>query len=496
MTTLTPSQERALEECEKLLGDFKVVVIKGEARVGKYTVVKELIARRNYPVVNFDLTTLGSSKDRELSNQHLTLYLQQLVGKLHDLSELQNRKIIYIRNYNLVNDILTDCNSKLRFFLPLIMKNFFETLPVNFHVVITTTGCLLPEGFHWTLELGTTKEDMECILRREVNLSEKDVENILRMTKPVAVGRVLYCLRFARSNLSGSFTTDYFKALTKVAGSALDIEKEVVKPDLEQDLIGVEDILDAIHTAIILPMRLNLPGLSIKKGLVICGPPGTGKTSIGRYLAHQIKGKFYLIGGEITGSDMIEAICRSIKQACENSPAVIFIDDCDVLFSSDDVYRSFLTLLDGVETKKRNDICFVLTCMDLKTVPAPLLRGGRLEMVLFTRLPARERIIVILEKALSKMCRVLESYDVELADVVKRLIYPGLVKDISSHMTGWNCADIHRCVNDVTRVIVAKKITNVRELFESSAGQISGQYLLCGKCDSTDLDKETGSYFS
>ena len=64
------------------------------------------------------------------------------------------------------------------------------------------------------------------------------------------------------------------------------------------------------------------------------GPPGTGKTTIGRALAHRLKGKFFLIDGTIIAGtqDFYEKIHKVFRAAEENAPSIIFIDDADVIF--------------------------------------------------------------------------------------------------------------------------------------------------------------------
>jgi len=143
---LTSSQEKALKECVEFLAHFPVLVLKGDPRSGKHTVLRELFRRGNHPVVNFDLYRLSIDLDKELSNQRIISHLQELlVAVVQKVSAFDDKSlygVIYFRNYNQINDVLTDCNSKLRFFLPLIMKNFFDNLPDNIRVVISTNGCL------------------------------------------------------------------------------------------------------------------------------------------------------------------------------------------------------------------------------------------------------------------------------------------------------------------------------------------------------------------
>lgn len=540
---LTTSQESLIQQSLKIIPHFKILVIKGESSSGKFTTVKELFIRLNAVVESLDLCTWASKLPNEISSQDIIHYLDSLLFNLNkrlntpnnssnsDNEGMESRKrprttvdnavgnafgnafgnlsltnnsqkncfgIIYIRHYNRITDVLNDSNAKLRFLLPLIMKTFAEKLPEQIKIVITTQGCILPEGLHWTLELETTSADMRQVIEpylQNGKLSNNLVFELLKISRIVPVGRILYCLKYglAIGDSETSILEAYRKALSKYCGPIVDVDKNVPIPNLEKDLVGLESLLDEIHTAIINPMQLGLPNISIKKGLLLCGPPGTGKTSIGRWLSHQIKGKFYLIGNEV-GKDFVNHFEALVRKAKDNAPAVIFIDDCDFLFEHDEIYRSFLTILDGLETNRRNDVCVILTCMHLKKIPAPLIRGGRLEMVLFTKLPTYENILNILKQGVRSLVLTLTEYNHELGTRVRDLITPDFIKNLALKMSGWNCADIHRCLNDVIRLLVAGKgyVNSSRDLdigslFDKCLKQITKQYKLCGKCESTDL---------
>lgn len=501
---LTPSQEDIVKIGIKLLVDFKILVIKGDNGSGKYTAAKELFSRSNAVVEEFNLCELAENTPQELSNQHLVRYFNILLSRLMKRIHNDTLGIIYIRHYSRITDVLTDCNSKLRFLLPLILKQFTESLPNNIRIVITTLGCVLPEGLHWCINLETTRKDMEHVLNYYIKhniISLDEYNTILKISKIVPVGRIIYCLKYAvsmsRDDNTNILIDSYRTALSRFSGSLIDIDKDVPNPVRDNDLIGVDDILDELVISIINPMMMDIPGISIKKGILLCGPPGTGKTSIGRWLAHKIKGKFYSIGGNagINGSNFINIFETTIKRANENAPSVVFIDDVDTLFDHDDTYRAFLTILDGIETNKRNGICIILTCMNLRKIPASLLRGGRLEMTIITRLPDNKTINRILTTSLNTMITTLSNYDSELSNVIVKSITDDLVNKISTKMSGWNCADINRCVNDISRRIISTKETNILQMFESCIKQIRSQYKLCGRIDITNLDDNTSSSY-
>src|SRR4029077_3927597 len=110
---------------------------------------------------------------------------------------------------------------------------------------------------------------------------------------------------------------------------------------------------------------------------------------------------FFLVDGTmIAGSNSFyREIDRVFDAAKRNAPSIVFIDDADVIFGGDKesgLYRYLLTKLDGLESASSGRVCVMMTAMEPSDLPAAILRSGRVELWLETRLPddsARAEIV-------------------------------------------------------------------------------------------------------
>jgi AAA+ superfamily predicted ATPase len=253
-------------------------------------------------------------------------------------------------------------------------------------------------------------EDYAAILKHFLGkaLDLLDVEKIYRFASKLTGHQLSnLCLLLSDKATAGEISTaDALKCIEeRILTSNLRIEE--VDTISFSDLKGAEALIEKLEINVLLPMQQTQKakklGLKPKRGVLLHGHPGTGKTSIGRALARQMKGKFFMIDGTFV-TEPANAFFKRVKDVFEaaksNSPSVIFIDDADVLFKTDHVYglnRYLLTMLDGLESETIGDVCVMLTAMNVKDLPPALLRSGRVELWLETKLPnapIRQEIIL------------------------------------------------------------------------------------------------------
>jgi cell division protease FtsH len=171
------------------------------------------------------------------------------------------------------------------------------------------------------------------------------------------------------------------------------------------DVAGIEEAKDEVMEIVEFlknPKKFQRLGGRIPRGVLLVGEPGTGKTLLAKAIAGEADVPFF----SISGSDFVEMfvgvgasrVRDLFKQAKDNSPCIIFLDEIDAVgrrrgsgFSSgghderEQTLNAILVEMDGFDT---NDQVIVVASTNRVDVLDPALtRPGRFDRQVYVPLP-------------------------------------------------------------------------------------------------------------
>jgi transitional endoplasmic reticulum ATPase len=179
-----------------------------------------------------------------------------------------------------------------------------------------------------------------------------------------------------------------------------------------EDIGGLKNEVQKVREMIELPLRhpeiFERIGIEAPKGVLLYGPPGTGKTLLAKAVANETNANFYSIGGpEIMSKfygESEERLRETFKQAQENAPSIIFIDEIDSIAPkreevSGDVEKrvvsQLLTLMDGIGSRGKLVVIGATNRPD--ALDPALRRPGRFDREIEIGIPDQEGRFDILQ---------------------------------------------------------------------------------------------------
>ena len=171
---------------------------------------------------------------------------------------------------------------------------------------------------------------------------------------------------------------------------------------------NLQEIVNYLHD----PSKYQEIGASMPKGILLVGPPGTGKTMLAKAVAGESQVPFF----SISGSEFVEmfvgmgaAKVRDLfKQANEKAPCIVFIDEIDTIGKKRDgsgmggndereqTLNQLLTEMDGFDGKK--GVVILAATNRPESLDQALLRPGRFDRRIPVELPdlkGREAILKV-----------------------------------------------------------------------------------------------------
>ena len=234
---------------------------------------------------------------------------------------------------------------------------------------------------------------------------------------------------------------------------------------------SVVELVDFLHN----PGKYAEIGAKLPKGALLVGPPGTGKTLLAKAVAGEAKVPFF----SLSGSDFVELyvgvgasrVRDLFKQAEENAPCIIFIDEIDSIGKSRDskygggndereqTLNALLAEMDGFDSSKG---ILILAATNRPEVLDPaLLRPGRFDRRVIVDTPDLQGILETLK---------LNSKDVKMDETVN-------LEEIALATSGAVGSDLANMINEaaINAVKAGRKAISQADLFEAVEVVIAGK---------------------
>ena len=172
-----------------------------------------------------------------------------------------------------------------------------------------------------------------------------------------------------------------------------------------EDIGGLDGEIARIREMIEMPLQypqlFHRLGIDPPKGVLLHGPPGTGKTMIAKAVANEVDASFHHVSGPEIMSDQYgqseEELRNIFEEAAEESPSIIFMDEIDSIAPSRDevshdasnrVVAQLLSEMDGLE--ERGEVIVVGATNRPDSIDPALRRGGRFDREIEIGVPDKD----------------------------------------------------------------------------------------------------------
>lgn len=237
-----------------------------------------------------------------------------------------------------------------------------------------------------------------------------------KQLKAVRLEKAKKLILIAHQIDQGKTPSDATQNLTQTPNDTSDSALKIADvPNISfDDIVGLDDVKKTIFTQMILPIKHpDKYGIYKKRsggGVLLFGPPGTGKTTIAKAIANEVGASFYLVkGSDILNKYVGESeknIAQLFNAAKKETLAIIFIDDMDSLFMrrgqdihNDERVNEFLQQIDGFSGQATNVLLLGATNRPW-AIDSAIKRPGRFSRHIYIPLPDEKARYHMFEKFL------------------------------------------------------------------------------------------------
>ncbi len=197
-------------------------------------------------------------------------------------------------------------------------------------------------------------------------------------------------------------------------------------------------------------------GAKLPQGLLLYGDPGLGKTLMAKSLIEESGLKAYTVRRNKGNNDFVEVITSTFREAKENAPAIVFLDDLDKFANEDDDHRDaqeYVAVQSGIDEVKNCDVFVLATANEARKLPSSLKRSGRFDRKIEMQSPSPRDAALIIEHYLSTKK---VSKDINMEDLTSMISYS-------------SCAELESILNDaaITAAHMRKNCIEMSELVQA-----------------------------